>query len=142
MISVIDVAHDVAVLQIADPPDSFIGQEAESGLEIVDHYPQVGQAVGYAGFPLGSQLLNSIHSPTYAEGVVGVQLREGPFRKEVQITGAVTGGYSGAPVVLKSDASKLVGVLSNAPADPTSQSNIFMAVSWEHVKAIAALAKS
>jgi hypothetical protein len=137
-----DLAHDLAALKIVEEPDQFINTEAASGLEIVDAYPQVGKPVGYAGFPMGSQLLNSIHSPTYAEGVVAVQLREGPLRKEIQITGAVAGGYSGAPVVLKDASSKLIGVLSSGPSAPGTQGNIFMAVSWAHVKALAELANS
>lgn len=137
-----DLAHDLAILQIVEESDQFIETESNSGLEIIDNYPQVGKAVGYAGFPMGSQLLNSIHSPTYAEGVVAVQLREGPLRKEIQITGAVAGGYSGAPVVLKDNSSKLIGVLSSGPSAPGTQGNIFMAISWAHVKALAELAKS
>ena len=64
------------------------------------------------------------------------------LRKEIQITGAVAGGYSGAPVVLKEDSSKLIGVLSSGPSAPGAQGNIFMAISWAHVKALAELAKS
>lgn len=142
VISSLDLAHDLAVLQIIEENQQFINTEASLGLEIVSDYPQVGKAVGYAGFPMGSQLLNSIHSPTYAEGVVAVQLRESLLRKEIQVTGAVAGGYSGAPVVLKDDASKLIGVLSSGPNAPGTQGNIFMAISWEHVKALAELAKS
>lgn len=141
-IASLDLAHDLAILQIVEEIDQFIETEAASGLEIVNDYPQVGTGVGYAGFPMGSQLLNSIHSPTYAEGVVAVQLREGPMKKEIQITGAVAGGYSGAPVVLRDDTSKLIGVLSNGPSAPGTQGNIFMAISWKHVKALAELAKS
>lgn len=141
-IASLDLAHDLAVLQIIEESEQFVNEETASGLEIVDDYPQVGEAVGYAGFPMGSQLLDSIHSPTYAEGVIAVQLREGPFKKEVQITGAVAGGYSGAPVVLKKDPLKLIGVLSSGPSAPGAQGNIFMAISWAHVKALAELAKS
>ncbi len=141
-IAALDLAHDLAVLQVVEETPQFINQEANSGLQIVDDYPQVGSAVGYAGFPMGSQLLNSIHSPTYAEGVVAVQLREGLLRKEIQITGAVAGGYSGAPVVLKDDPTKVIGVLSSGPSAPGTQGNIFMAISWKHVKALAELAKS
>ncbi|HXN59694.1 MAG TPA: serine protease [Acidimicrobiales bacterium] len=137
-IAALDFDHDLAVLRVADQLPAFIDSEAASGLELVDSYPQVGTAVAYAGFPKGIELLNSIHSPTYAEGVVGVQLREGPFRKEIQITGAVAGGYSGAPIVVKDQPMKVLGVLSSGPQDP----NIFMAVSWEHIKAIAKLATS
>jgi hypothetical protein len=140
-IASLDLAHDLAVLQIADQPQQFIDSEAALGLTVAGAYPQVGQPVAYAGFPMGSQLLNSIHSPTYAEGVVAVQLRESPFRKDVQVTGAVAGGYSGAPVV-KRGSSEVVGVLSSGPSAADSQGNIFMAISWEHVKAIADLAIS
>jgi hypothetical protein len=140
-IASIDLAHDLAILKIVDTPQDFIDQEAATGLGITDFYPQISEAVAYAGFPLGSQLINSVHSPTYAEGVVGVQLRESPLRKEIQITGAVAGGYSGAPVVLK-NSDKVVGVLSNGPSPADGQGNIFMAVSWQHVKAIAELATS
>jgi len=142
VVAALDLAHDLAVLQLVEEAPQFVESESSSGLEIVTSYPQVGQAVGYAGFPMGSQLLNSIHSPTYAEGVIGVQLREGPVRKEIQITGAVAGGYSGAPVVLKDNPSKLIGVLSSGPSAPGTQGNIFMAVSWQHVDALAKLAKS
>lgn len=141
VVASLDPAHDLSVLQIADQPEHFIDAEAQSGLDIVDAYPQVGTPVGYAGFPMGSQLLNSIHSPTYAEGVVGVQLRESPLRKDVQITGAVAGGYSGAPVVVRGTA-RVLGVLSSGPSAADTQGNIFMAISWEHVRAIAELAKS
>ena len=142
VLSSIDFDHDLAILRIAEEEQKFIDTEAESGLEIINNYPQVGKAVEYAGFPMGSQLLNSIHSPTYAEGVVAVQLREGAVRKEIQITGAVAGGYSGAPIVLKEDGSKLIGVLSSGPSVPGAQGNIFMTISWEHVKVLAELAVS
>jgi len=141
-IATIDLAHDLAILRIVDEPQEQIDAQAASGLEITDNYAQVGIGVGYAGFPMGSQLLSSTHSPTYAEGVVGVQLREGSLRKEIQITGAVAGGYSGAPVVLKDNPTKLIGVLANGPSASDSQGNIFMAVSWEHVLALAKLATS
>lgn len=142
VVASLDLGHDLAILQIVEENDQFINAESSSGLKIIDSYPQVGEAVAYAGFPMGSQLLNSIHSPTYAEGVVAVQLREGPARKEIKVTGAVAGGYSGAPVVLKGETPKLIGVLSSGPSAPGTQGNIFMAISWEHVKAIAELAKS
>jgi S1-C subfamily serine protease len=60
----LDLAHDLAVLQITAQSQQFIDTEAELGLTITSAYPQVGQPVAYAGFPMGSQLLNSIHSPT------------------------------------------------------------------------------
>ena len=141
-IAAVDLAHDLAILRVADEPPQQIDAQAVSGLEITDSYAQVGTGVGYAGFPMGSRLLSSTHSPTYAEGVVGVQLREGPLRKEVQITGSVAGGYSGAPVVLKENPTKLIGVLANGPSASNSQGNIFMAISWEHVLALAKLATS
>jgi hypothetical protein len=141
VVSTIDMEHDLAVLRLVDVQPDFIDKEAADGLVIVDAYPSVGEPIGYAGFPLGQQLLNSTHAPTYAEGVVGAQLRHLGFRKSVQITGAVAGGFSGSPVVLKGS-EKLVGVLSNSPSKEAGDANIFMAVSWEHVKAIAELSKS
>ena len=142
VIASLDIAHDLAVLKIVDQPQEFIDSESQSGLEIVDSYPQVGETVSYAGFPLGLQLLNNIHSPTYAEGVVGVQLRETAFKKEIQISGPVVGGFSGSPVVSKNDPGKVVGVLANGPTDGTNNLNIFMASSWAHLKAIADLSIS
>lgn len=136
-----DMEHDLAVLRLADVQKEFIDQESSSGLEIVDQYPNVGEAVGYAGFPLGQQLLNSTHAPTYAEGVVGAQLRHHGIRKDIQITGAVAGGFSGSPIVLKGT-KKLVSVLSNSPSQQAGSASIFMAVAWEHVKALAELSMS
>ena len=141
-VSVLDFGHDLAILQLADAPQDFVNQEVLTGLEIVDFYPQVGCAVAYAGFPLGVQLLNSTQAPTYAEGVIGAQLRRHPLRKEIQITGVVVGGFSGAPIVLKDDPTKVVGVLSNSPSTDAGGANIFMVVSWEHVRALAGLSKS
>lgn len=141
VVGTIDTEHDLAILRLADVQNDIIEQESSSGLEIVNQYPNVGQAVGYAGFPLGSQLLNSTHAPTYAEGVVGAQLRNHGIRKDVQITGAVAGGFSGSPVVLK-DTKTLIGVLSNSPSQQAGNASIFMAVAWEHVKALAELSKS
>ncbi len=142
-ISLLDFAHDLAILQLPpDVPANLLEQEAATGLELVDTYPQVASAVGYAGFPLGLQLLNSTHAPTYAEGVVGAQLRRHSLRKDIQVTGAVVGGFSGAPVVLKEEPTRIVGVLSNSPSQDAGNANIFMAISWEHVKALAELSKS
>lgn len=141
VVSTLDVEHDLAILRVADTPQDFIEKESADGLILTDRYPAVGNHVCYAGFPFGPQLLNSTHAPTYAEGVIGAQLRQHGFRKNIQITGAVAGGFSGSPVVLK-DSNQLVGVLSNSPSKEAGTASIFMAVSWEHVKALADLAKS
>ncbi|OGH74141.1 MAG: hypothetical protein A3C90_03435 [Candidatus Magasanikbacteria bacterium RIFCSPHIGHO2_02_FULL_51_14] len=141
VIDTVDLGHDLAVLRLADASQEIIDRESTDGLEIVHGYPDVGSQVGYAGFPLGQQLLNSTHAPTYAEGVVGAQLRQYGIRKNIQISGAVTGGFSGSPVVLK-DSDKLVGVLSNSPSKEAGNASIFMATSWEHVQALAELSKS
>ncbi len=148
VIDIIDLAHDLAVLRLLgnnDVPISGAELEAEAstGLVLVENYPAVSTEVAYAGFPLGNQLLNQIHSPTYSEGVVGIEKRTNGPRKEIQISGPVVGGFSGSPVVLKSDKSKIVGVVSNGPSlAGTSSSNIFMSISWEHVKTIAICANS
>ncbi len=144
VIGAIDIEHDLAILRPLNasnnPLDGAeLDAEVATGLEIVDEYQDVGTAVAYAGFPLGNQLLDQLHSPTYAEGVVGVKCRVSGGQKQVQISGAVVGGFSGSPVVLKEDPTKLLGALS---AGPQQGGNIFMAISWEHVRAIAALANS
>jgi hypothetical protein len=138
-----DVEHDLAVLVLVQDngqpvQGDELSAEASSGLVITTQYPDVATAVGYAGFPLGNQLLNSLHSPTYAEGVVGIQQRQTGRRKEIQISGPIAGGFSGSPIV-KVGTNELVAVVSSGPG---SQGNIFMGVSWEHVRAIAALANS
>ncbi len=141
VVSSIDMEHDLAILRLVEAQQDFVDKEAADGLVIIDQYPSVGEAVGYSGFPLGQQLLNSTHAPTYAEGVIGAQLRHLGVRKSIQITGAVAGGFSGSPVVLKGT-EVLIGVLSNSPSKEAGDANIFMAVSWEHVMAIAELSKS
>ena len=117
-------------------------KESSEGLITADCYPNVGEQVSYAGFPLGKQLLISGPSPTYSEGVIGAQIRQKGPKKQIQITGPVAGGFSGAPVVMKSCGSKIVGVLSDSPSKEAGDANIFMAVSWQHVKALADLAIS
>jgi Trypsin-like peptidase domain len=141
VVGTIDLEHDLAVLRLAEVSQDFIGLESQDGLILVNENKTVGEAVGYAGFPLGQQLLNSTHAPTYAEGVIGAALRHVGVRKSIQITGAVAGGFSGSPVVLKGT-DKLIGVLSNSPSKEAGQANIFLASSWEHVRALAELSKS
>lgn len=145
-ISVIDLQHDLAVLTLVDNnsrpiTNHELDKEANQGLEVVENYLPVSTEVAYAGFPLGNQLLNQLHSPTYSEGVVGIERCDGSLRREIQISGPVIGGFSGSPVVLKEDTTKIIGVVSNGPMSNNQGGNIFKAVSFEHVKAIAELAK-
>lgn len=142
-VAALDLQHDLAVLTLLDNNNEPLSgeeltQEAADGLEIVTDYAPVSSEVSYAGFPLGDQLLDKLHSPTYSEGVVGVEKKEMKLRKEIQISGAVVGGFSGSPIVLK-DSNSVIGVVSNGPQDA---SNIFMAISWQHVAALAKLATS
>lgn len=144
-VDTIDLPHDLAVLRLSsrnEEEKEKIRNEAQEGLEIIDHYPLVGEGIAYAGFPLGLQLLNSTQTPTYSEGVIGAQLRSHSLRKEIQITGAVAEGFSGSPIVLKNDPAKVLGVLSHSPLKEAGDANIFLAVSWEHIKALAELTKS
>lgn len=139
----VDFNHDLAVLYLPpDTPQAVIDNESKDGLEIAEEYPMVGTQVAYVGFPLGLQLLNSTHSPTYAEGVIGAKLRNHPTKKEIQITGVVTVGFSGSPIVSKAENNKLIGVLANSPSREAGGASIFMTTSWEHVKALAELTKS
>lgn len=147
IIEIVDEQHDLATLILLDENNQLLQGdqldiEANDGLDLTSSYPQVSTQVAYSGFPLGSQLLDKVHSPTYVEGIIGVSKRDDGRRKNIQISGPVIGGLSGAPIVLKNDQSKLVGVLSNSPSAEAGIANIFMGISWEHVKALAELANS
>lgn len=144
----VDFAHDLAILRFKNPNLSdeqfkeFLNKEFSTGLEIIDKYPDVATKVAYAGYPLGTSLLNQKHDPTYSEGVIGVKVCETNIRKEIRITGPVVGGFSGAPIVLERNPTKVLGIVSNSPTKDTGNANIFSGISWEHIKAIAELAKS
>jgi len=143
MINLIDYQHDLAVLTLVDANtgqplnQQIMDQEANSGLNLCKIYPDAGTGVSWAGYPLGNQLLNQIHEPTYSEGVIGIAKRDNGNRREIQISGFVVGGYSGSPVIVK-NSGEILGVVSGGP----EQSGIFMAISFEHIKALAELAKS
>lgn len=140
-ISNIDYLHDLATLKL-DADNDYLDKQIVSGLEIYEEKIVVGKRVCYAGFPFGNQLLNAKHTPTYAEGLVGTEILEDSLPKTIQISGAVAGGYSGAPIVLKSDSSKLIAVLSNSPSKEAGDANIFRGIHWKHVKALFELLKS
>ena len=131
-VGVVDHVHDLAILIVLDSFD-----KTNTGLSITKHYPQKGSSVSWAGYPLGNFSLNETHEPSYNEGVVSISTRQEGLRKNVQISGTVVGGYSGSPVVQK-ETGELVGVVSNGPQN----TGIFMAISWAHVEALVALAKS
>ena len=142
IVNMVDYQHDLAVLSLVNNDGTPLGKEiidseSSAGLIIAKNYPNVGEPVAWAGYPLGSQLLNHIQDPTYSEGVVGISKREDGNRKNIQISGVVVGGYSGSPVISKKEG-HVLGILSNGPQN----SGIFMATSFEHIKAIAELAKS
>ena len=146
----IDFIHDLALLRFTRssqmPVEMFnnmIKTEFQNSLLISDNDPQVSNQVIYAGYPLGNILLNSKHDPSYNEGIVSVCNRENEFgRKEFQISGSITGGFSGAPVVLKNNPQKVIGVVSNSPSKEAGDAGIFMSISYEHIKALAELSKS
>ncbi len=140
-ISAVDYAHDLAVLRLVATPE-IVESEAATGLRLASSYPEVGARVGYAGFPLGRQLLDASQEPTYAVGVIGTQKRLNLDRKSIQISGPVVGGYSGSPVVQEARPDEVIGIVSDSPSQEAGQANIFMATSWEHIAAIARLAIS
>jgi len=140
-ISAVDYAHDLAVLRLVATPD-IVESEATSGLRLADRYPEVGARVGYAGFPLGRQLLDASQDPTYAVGVIGTQKRLNSDRKSIQISGPVVGGYSGSPIVQEAKPDEVIGIVSDSPSREAGQASIFMATSWEHIAALARLAVS
>jgi hypothetical protein len=142
-VAALDFDHDLAALQLApDTPPDLLQKELADGLDLALNSPVVGCPVAYAGFPFGTQLLSSSHAPTYAEGVVASEVRAQPRRKQIQISGATAGGFSGAPIVDRNNPTQVVAVLSNSPSKEAGQAAIFMGISWEHVKALAALATS
>jgi hypothetical protein len=141
-IGVVDYIRDLAVLHLV-ANQSDIDIEAATGLTIANHYPEVGVRVGYAGFPLGTQLLVASPHPTYAVGVIGTQMRQQSVHlKNIQISGPVVGGYSGSPIVREDSPEQVIGVISNSPSPEAGQAGIFMATSWEHIVALAGVANS
>lgn len=132
-VGIIDNQHDLATLDVMDAFDT----KNISELEISKKYPAVSSQVAWAGYPLGNFLLNQVHQPTYSEGVVGIDKRVESFRKYIQISGTVIGGYSGSPVVDKKNGS-IIGVVSNGPQN----TGIFMAVSFEHLESLVSLKTS
>lgn len=145
VIDVVDMGHDLATLKLVNTDgrpisDEELAAEAGTGLDLVSITPNVSTAVAYSGFPMGERLLNQVHDPSYSEGVISVNARLDQGRKQIQISGPVVGGFSGSPVVLKEDPTKLVGVVSNGPVVNGVAPGLFMAVSWEHVQKLAQLA--
>lgn len=140
-ISILDYIHDLAVLSI-EADENYLMQQTLSGLDIREQIINVGEEVAYAGFPYGNALLNARHTPTYSEGLVGTEILEDTLPKTIQISGAVAGGYSGAPIVLKSDLTKIIAVLANSISDQAGSSNIFRGIHWKHVKGLFELIKS
>jgi hypothetical protein len=134
-ISVIDFARDLAVLHI-EADKAYLDNQIATGLEIIDRKINVAEEVAYAGFPFGNELLNNRHSPTYSEGVIGSEVVEDMFPKTIQISGSVAGGYSGAPIVLKSDPNKVIAVLANSPSKAAGDASIFRGIHWRHLKQI------
>ena len=132
-IGTVDTQHDLAVLKVVDN----FNFEQISGLNLVTEYQKVSTKVSWAGYPLGNFLLNQIHQPTYNEGVIGIDKRVDGLRKNIQISGTVVGGYSGSPVI-EVNTGSIIGVVAEGPQN----SGIFMAIAFEHVKAIVDLANS
>jgi S1-C subfamily serine protease len=138
-IGLLDFMHDLALLVPKDVNNEVLDRESGNGLEIADHYPKVGEEVEYAGFPLGFQLMDSSQAPSYANGVTSAQLRDEGIRKVIQITGSIAPGYSGSPVVTKRNPRKVIGIISNSPSKEAGDAQIFMAVSWEHLRVLSKL---
>lgn len=148
LIDCIDYAHDLAILRFKkltqetdEQFNSFLNSQFNEGVELTDIYSDVSEKVAYSGFPMGNQLLTQLHEPTYFEGIIGIKVRSSEVRKEIQISGAVIGGFSGAPIINKKT-KKVVAMVSNSPTPEAGNAGIFMGISWEHIKAIAELAKS
>jgi len=140
-ISILDFAHDLAVLNV-EADENFLQQQISAGLDICEREINVGDRVAYAGFPFANALLNTRHTPTYAEGLVGTEILEDTLPKTIQISGSVAGGYSGAPIVLKADQTKIIAVLANSISKDAGSANIFRGIHWKHIKELFDLIKS
>jgi len=126
-ISILDIEHDLAVLQIADK-NFHINQKATC-LKINNTKEKVGMNIRFAGYPLGNQLLNEEGTPIFAKGTIAhTSSSINKLRKEIKVSGFIEGGFSGSPVV--DDENNLIGIVSNHPEQTKS---IFNIISWEHV---------
>ena len=135
-ISILDLEHDLAVLQISNKDFHFA--QKQYCLEINNEREEIGSDIRFAGYPLGNHLLNEEHTPVFSKGIIahtGSSVNK--LRKEIKISGSVEGGFSGSPVVNNSN--HVIGVVSN---HPQQTKNIFNIISWEHVEKIVALEKS
>jgi len=140
-ISICDFVRDLAILHV-EADKAYLEAQVATALEITDKNISIAEQVAYAGFPLGNELLNSKHSPTYSEGVVSSEILEDTSPKMIQISGSVAGGYSGAPIVLKSDPNKVIAVLANSPSKAAGDASIFRGIHWKHLKQISELVNS
>lgn len=140
-ISIIDAVHDLAVLHV-EADKEYLDSQIATGLEIADRNINIAEQVAYAGFPFGNELLNSRHSPTYSEGVVGSEILEDTIPKTIQISGSVAGGYSGAPIALKSEPNKVISVLANSPSKEAGDASIFRGIHWKHLNKLFELINS
>jgi S1-C subfamily serine protease len=126
-ISILDLEHDLAILQIADK--NFHISQKDICLKINDKKETVGMNIRFAGYPLGNQLLNEEQTPIFAKGTIAhTSSSINKLRKEIKISGFIEGGFSGSPVVDDND--KLIGVVANHPEQTKS---IFNIISWEHI---------
>ncbi|QQS15877.1 MAG: trypsin-like peptidase domain-containing protein [Candidatus Moraniibacteriota bacterium] len=145
-VSVLDYKHDLAILNIEPNDDDdvkLLEHEVLEGLEICSEHLDVGEKIAYAGFPFGTQLLNEKHSPSYAEGVIGNDVNdEGAGFKTIQISGPIVGGYSGAPIVMRKNFQKVVGVVSHSPSLEVGPASIFRSIHWKHINELTELDKS
>lgn len=135
-ISILDLEHDLAVLQISNK--DFHNVQKQFCLAINNKKEEIGSDIRFAGYPLGNHLLNEEHTPVFSKGVVahtGSSVNK--LRKEIKISGSVEGGFSGSPVV--NDNNLVIGVVSN---HPQQTKNIFNIISWEHVEKIVSLERS
>lgn len=141
-VTFIDYMHDLAVLHV-EGDGNFLQQQSANGLDFIDRQIQVGERVAYAGFPFGNLLLNELHAPVYSEGLIGTDILEGnEGPKIIQISGPIAGGYSGAPIVLQSEPSKILAVVANSPSKEAGDASIFRGIHWAHLKEIFDLLKS
>lgn len=130
----IDLKHDIAILEEHVEKDKRKDHANKFGFKIGREFPNVGERVAYAGYPMGDVLCYENHHATYAEGAVGSVPRNTPELNKIQVTGPTTGGYSGGPLFSRYNQETLYGMVYEQPPERgATDAAIFYAVGANHV---------
>lgn len=130
----VDMKHDIAILEEHVDKERRKKHANAFGFKFGKEFPNVGERVAYAGYPMGDALCYENHHATYAEGAIGSVPRSTPDLNKIQITGPTTGGYSGGPLFSRYNQETLYGMVYEQPSERgASDAAIFYAVGANHV---------